>query len=76
MLILSRKKDEEIVIADGEIKVMILEIRGDKVRITAPKDISVHRKEVFEAILKEGRRVSTSSLIGSPCSSGQDDLQG
>lgn len=78
MLVLSRKKDEEIVIADGEIRIMIIEIRGDKVRIgiDAPRDITVHRREVFDAIAKEGRCVSTSSLNGSPCSSGQADLPG
>lgn len=52
MLVLSRKKNEEVVIA-GNIRVVIVEIRGDKVRlgIEAPKDIDVHRKEVLEAIL-------------------------
>lgn len=51
MLILSRKKNECIVIGDG-IRVMVAEIRGDKVRlgIEAPKDILVHRREVFDAI--------------------------
>lgn len=54
MLVLSRKQDESIVIG-GEIEVMIVEIRGDKVRlgITAPKNIEVHRKEVHEAIQRE-----------------------
>ena len=52
MLVLSRKKNEEVVI-NGNIRVVIVEIRGDKVRlgIEAPKDIDVHRKEVLEAIL-------------------------
>ena len=51
MLILLRKKNECIVIGDG-IRVMVAEIRGDKVRlgIEAPKDILVHRREVFDAI--------------------------
>jgi len=51
VLILSRKKNECIVIGDG-IRVMVAEIRGDKVRlgIEAPKDILVHRREVFDAI--------------------------
>lgn len=54
MLILSRHKDEEIIIADNII-IHIVEIRGDKVRlgITAPKDISVHRGEVYEAIKRK-----------------------
>lgn len=51
MLVLSRKKNESIVI-DNDIVVTIVEIRGDKVRlgIVAPKEIPVHRQEVFEAI--------------------------
>jgi len=51
MLVLSRKKNESIVIND-EISVTILEIRGDKVRlgIEAPKKVPVHRREVFDAI--------------------------
>src|SRR5206468_3429066 len=51
MLVLSRKKDESIIIND-HIRVTVVEIRGDKVRlgIDAPKDVTVHRKEVYEAI--------------------------
>ena len=51
MLVLSRKKNESIIISD-DIIVTVIEIRGDKVRlgIEAPKDISVHRREVYEAI--------------------------
>lgn len=51
MLVLSRKKNESIVI-NNDIVVTVVEIRGDKVRlgIVAPKDIPVHRQEVFEAI--------------------------
>ncbi len=51
MLVLARKKNESIVIND-EITIVIVDIRGDKVRlgITAPKDVPVHRREVFEAI--------------------------
>ena len=54
MLVLSRKKDEKIIIGD-DIVVMIIEIRGDKVRlgISAPKEITVHRQEVYEAIKAE-----------------------
>lgn len=54
MLILSRKKDEKIVIGDN-ITLMVIEIRGDKVRlgIDAPKDVSVHREEVYNAIKRE-----------------------
>ena len=51
MLVLSRKKDEKIVIGDN-ISIMVVEIRGDKVRlgIDAPRDVSVHRREVYDAI--------------------------
>jgi carbon storage regulator len=54
MLVLSRKKSEKIVLGDGIITLTVVEIRGDKVRIgiDAPKDISVHRNEVYEAIMK------------------------
>lgn len=54
MLVLSRKKDEKIIIGD-KITLMVIEIRGDKVRlgIEAPKDVTVHREEVYEAIIKE-----------------------
>jgi carbon storage regulator len=51
MLVLSRKKNESIVIND-EITIVVVEIRGDKVRlgIEAPKEVPVHRREVYEAI--------------------------
>ena len=54
MLVLSRKRDESIVIGD-DVRVMVIEIRGDKVRlgIEAPKHVSVHREEVYDAIRKE-----------------------
>jgi carbon storage regulator len=62
MLILSRKKDESIII-NGNIRITVVDFRGDKVRlgIDAPKDIIVHRQEVQEAIERgadgrEGRR--------------------
>lgn len=51
MLVLSRKKGEQIVVND-EITIVVVEIRGDKVRIgvEAPKSVPVHRKEVYDAI--------------------------
>lgn len=51
MLVLARKEDEAICIGD-DIRVMVIEIRGDKVRlgVTAPKDVEVHRDEVKERI--------------------------
>ena len=57
MLVLSRQKDESIVIGD-DIEITIVDVRGDKVRlgITAPKSISVHRREVYDAIQKEKKQ--------------------
>ncbi len=51
MLVLSRKKNESIIIND-DITIVVVEIRGDKVRlgIGAPKSVPVHRKEVYDAI--------------------------
>jgi carbon storage regulator len=51
MLVLSRKKNESIVI-NNDVTVTVVEIRGDKVRlgIVAPKEVPVHRQEVFDAI--------------------------
>jgi len=60
MLVLSRQKDESIVIGD-DVEVTIVDVRGDKVRlgITAPKNIPVHRREVYEAIQREKARKKT-----------------
>ena len=57
MLVLSRKKSESIIIRD-DIVVMVVEVHGDKVRlgIEAPKEVSVHRREVYEKI-KESERL-------------------
>jgi carbon storage regulator len=54
MLVLSRQKDESIMIGDN-VEITIVDVRGDKVRlgITAPKEIPVHRREVYEAIKRE-----------------------
>ena len=53
MLVLSRKKDESIVI-NNDITIVVVEIRGDKVRlgVEAPKEVPVHRREVYEAIAR------------------------
>lgn len=54
MLVLSRQRDETIMIGD-DVEITIVDIRGDKVRlgITAPPDVAVHRKEVYDAIRRE-----------------------
>jgi len=54
MLVLSRQKDESIMIGD-EVEITIVDVRGDKVRlgITAPKNIPVHRREIYDAIQRE-----------------------
>jgi carbon storage regulator len=57
MLVLSRQRDESIVIGENVI-ITVVDIRGDKVRlgIEAPGEIPVHRQEVYEAIQRENRR--------------------
>jgi carbon storage regulator len=59
MLVLSRQRDETIMIGD-DIEITIVDIRGDKVRlgITAPATVPVHRKEVYDAIQRENREAS------------------
>ena len=59
MLVLSRQRDESIIIGDN-IEITVVDIRGDKVRlgITAPAHIPVHRKEVYEAIKRENREAA------------------
>ena len=60
MLVLSRQQDESIMVGD-DIKITIVRISGDKVRvgIDAPKDMAVHRQEVYAAIQRENRRAAT-----------------
>ena len=57
MLVLSRQKNESIIIGD-DVEITIVDVRGDKVRlgITAPKNIPVHRREVYDAIQREKRK--------------------
>jgi len=56
MLVLSRKKNESIVIND-DITIVVVEIRGDKVRlgVEAPKEVPVHRREVWDAIRRSNQ---------------------
>lgn len=62
MLVLTRKVNQSIVIGD-EIEVVVLEVRGEQVRIgvRAPKSISVHRKEVYEQIRQENLTAASAS---------------
>ena len=59
MLVLTRKLHQSIVIGDS-IEVVVLEVRGEQVRlgIRAPKDVTVHRKEIYEQIQEENRESS------------------
>jgi carbon storage regulator len=59
MLVLSRHRDESIIIGD-DVVITIVDIRGDKVRlgIDAPQDIPVHRREVYEAIQRENQKAA------------------
>ena len=60
MLVLSRQRDESIIIGDN-IVITIVDIRGDKVRlgIEAPTEIPVHRQEVYDAIQRENARAAS-----------------
>jgi len=63
MLVLSRQRDEEIMV--GEISVKVVDIRGDKVRlgITAPPDVIVHRREVYDA-MKRNHAIAAAKQSG------------
>ena len=65
MLVLSRKKDESIVINDN-IVITVVDIRGDKVRLgfDAPKDIPIHRREVYDAIKRSEAASNASQQDG------------
>ena len=76
MLVLSRQRDQSIMIGDN-IVVTIVDIRGDKVRlgIKAPNEVPVHREEVFEAIKREGRRGRKSQPTAAPGTDRPQDNQ-
>jgi carbon storage regulator len=63
MLVLSRQKNEAIMIGD-DVEITVVDIRGDRVRlgISAPHDIPVHRKEVYESIRRENIEASRSQV--------------
>lgn len=73
MLVLSRKKNESIVIND-DITIVVIEIRGDKVRlgVEAPKEMPVHRREVFDAIRRNEAEASKPTLPPQEPSSGDE----
>jgi carbon storage regulator len=70
MLVVSRQRDESILIGDN-IVITIVDIRGDKVRIgiQAPADVPVHRQEVYEAIV---RHAAANPLDGTPTRKPED----
>ncbi len=74
MLVLSRQRDETIMIGD-DVEITIVDIRGDKVRIgiTAPSHIPVHRKEVYEAIQRENRAAAHLKPGDLPPNGGKSD---
>jgi len=63
LLVLSRKKNESIVI-NNDITIVVVEIRGDKVRlgVEAPKEISVHCREVYDAIMRNNQNLSNKDV--------------
>jgi carbon storage regulator (csrA) len=67
MLVLTRKPDQSIMVGD-EIEITILEVRGEQVRvgIRAPRNVSVHRKEVFDQILQANLDASEAPNVSLP----------
>lgn len=63
MLVLSRKKGQSIMIGN-DIEISIVDVQGEQVRlgINAPRDVSIHRKEVFEEIIAENRQAAAASV--------------
>lgn len=63
MLVLSRKLDESIIIGD-DVVITVVDVKGEQVKIgiSAPKTVSIHRKEVYEAIQEENRAAAASRM--------------
>jgi len=63
MLVLSRKRDESIIIGD-DVVITIVDIKGEQVKIgvAAPKTVSIHRKEIYEAIQQENRAAANNKI--------------
>lgn len=76
MLVLSRKRDEKIMIGDS-ITLMVVEIRGDKVRlgIEAPKEVSVHRQEVYDAIQRERTMQAEDAASNAPADAESNEVR-
>ena len=74
MLVLSRQRDETIMIGD-DIEITVVDIRRDKVRlgIRAPSEVPVHRKEVYEALQRENQAAAEADLeeVAKPAQSGK-----
>jgi carbon storage regulator len=62
MLVLSRQRDESIMIGD-DVEIIIVDVRGNKVRlgITAPKEVPVHRREIYDVIQRQKREEENKS---------------
>ena len=72
MLVLSRKKNESIVI-NNDITIVVVEIRGDKVRlgVEAPKEVPVHRREVYDAIKRNSAVTNDGPTEAGPATAAQ-----
>ncbi len=77
MLVLSRKKNESIVI-NNDITIVVVEIRGDKVRlgVEAPKEVPVHRREVYDAIRRNEAEAEAAGAERSSQAATQPDVNG
>ncbi len=75
MLVLSRKKNESIVI-NNDITIVVVEIRGDKVRlgVEAPKEVPVHRQEVYNAIHRDDASAVNDATPGAPSDAQEHSL--
>jgi carbon storage regulator len=65
MLVITRKLDQSIII-DGTVEILVIGLGKEGVRlgITAPKDVQIHRREVFDAIAEANRAATSPSLAG------------
>lgn len=80
MLVLARQRDQSVIIGD-EIEVTVVDVRGDKVRlgINAPRNVTVHRKEIYDAIRRENQSASNvrpEDLLSGPPGSGAKPING